>query len=141
MTLTNSETKLTDFRNATIKQHWNDPPHKVDEHEKLDAAQTRIILKTILEDCKQNVKSSDKRIISDTEKRLELLFEVLEKGQLSESVLGRLCKMCEYAEANDFANALAIHSNLMTTDFDKEGKWLLGIRRLLDLYRKKSNEK
>ncbi|CAJ0751839.1 22272_t:CDS:1, partial [Entrophospora sp. SA101] len=40
-------------------------------------------------------------------------------------------------ESRDFANALTIQGNLMTTDFEKEGKWLLGIKRLIDLYKKK----
>ncbi|RHZ76889.1 hypothetical protein Glove_187g111 [Diversispora epigaea] len=140
------ETKLTDFRTATITQHWNDPPQKIfikadDGYDRLDSYQIRLILEKILENCKNNSMVSDKRMVTDSEKRLALLFERLEKEQISESILGRLCKMCEYIKENDFTNALTIHSNLMTTDFENEGKWLLGIKRLLDLCKKKLESK
>ncbi|CAG8543669.1 3916_t:CDS:2 [Diversispora eburnea] len=140
------ETKLTDFRTATITQHWNDPPQKIffkpdDGYDRLDSYQIRSILEKILENCKNHSMVSDRRMVTDSEKRLALLFERLEKEQISESVLGRLCKMCEYVKENDFINALTIHSNLMTTDFGNEGKWLLGLKRLLDLCKKKLESK
>lgn len=33
-----------------------------------------------------------------------------------------------------YAQCLAIHAKLMQTEFDSEGKWLLGFKRLIDLY-------
>ncbi|CAH1761185.1 5557_t:CDS:2 [Entrophospora sp. SA101] len=104
MATTKLASKLTDFRTAAITNHWNDPPEK----------------------------GIDKRILVDTEKRIDLLFEKLEKYELPENVIVKLG-----LESRDFANALTIQGNLMTTDFEKEGKWLLGIKRLIDLYKKK----
>nr|CAG8551565.1 7582_t:CDS:2 [Entrophospora candida] len=109
MATTKLASKLTDFRTAAITNHWNDPPEK----------------------------GIDKRILVDTEKRIDLLFEKLEKYELPENVIVKLSQICECLESRDFANALTIQGNLMTTDFEKEGKWLLGIKRLIDLYKKK----
>ncbi|RIA97439.1 hypothetical protein C1645_732405 [Glomus cerebriforme] len=141
MASTKVATKLTDFRTATITQHWNDPPQKIfnkyeHDHKQLDSSQICSTLQSTLKFCKENAKNSDRKIIIDTEKRLENLYERLEKNEISESALGKLGKLCEYLELNDLNNAITIHENLMITDFDKEGKWLLGIKRLLDLYKK-----
>ncbi|CAG8649385.1 6889_t:CDS:2, partial [Funneliformis mosseae] len=100
MVTTKIATEPTDFRTASITQHWNDPPQKIfhkveDDHKQLDSSQICLIIQKALEICKDNAKNSDKKIILDTEKRLEILYEKLESKQLSESVLGRLGRLCE----------------------------------------------
>ncbi|KAG9306797.1 hypothetical protein G9A89_005697 [Geosiphon pyriformis] len=135
-----------DFRNAIITQHWNDPPqtifHKlIDHHEKLSSDEIVQKLGNILEACKQGLKNtSDKKIISDTEKRVKTLFERLTNNNLSESILYQLGKICIYLDEKDFTNAFITHSNLMKRNFDSEGKWLVGVRRLIDLYQKKISD-
>nr|CAG8541528.1 963_t:CDS:2 [Entrophospora candida] len=144
MATTKLASKLTDFRTAAITNHWNDPPEKIFNKEVIKhdrqygISQITVILRKLLNDCKQFfVTGIDKRILVDTEKRIDLLFEKLEKYELPENVIVKLSQICECLESRDFANALTIQGNLMTTDFEKEGKWLLGIKRLIDLYKKK----
>ncbi|KAI9242527.1 MAG: hypothetical protein BYD32DRAFT_403243 [Podila humilis] len=45
-----------------------------------------------------------------------------------------LSRSCLALSTRSFTECQAIHAKLMQTDFDSEGKWLLGFKRLIDLY-------
>ncbi|CAG8581933.1 7062_t:CDS:2 [Paraglomus occultum] len=155
--------KYGDFRSAIITQHWNDPPQKVrmdlyitittrtvkvggiglfhkeeDGSGSIDSQEIVTLLNSLLDICKKASTHAERRVIADTEKRITFLFEKLEKQELPDPVLGKVGKVCEHLDNKDFQNALSMHNNLMTTHFDKEGKWLLGVKRLIDLYQKQS---
>jgi hypothetical protein len=76
-------------------------------------------------------------MIDDTEKRMDELFDKLASNQISSSILAKLIHLCNALKANDVQSATRMSLDLMTTSFEKEGKWVLGLKRLVELYAKK----
>ncbi|KAJ3297995.1 hypothetical protein HK104_011290 [Borealophlyctis nickersoniae] len=93
-------------------------------------------LTTALDAVKAGVDASQRRMVEDTDKRLESLFERLAAKQLQPPVLAQLLTLANALNARDFPTANATVMSLMTTSFDQEGKWLLGVKRLVELYQR-----
>jgi hypothetical protein len=41
-------------------------------------------------------------------------------------------------EAKEYSKALGIHTQLMTTEYERHGVWIVGLKRLIDLTEKAS---
>lgn len=50
------------------------------------------------------------------------------------SMLTRFQSNVSALSSRSFAECQAIHAKLMQTEFGSEGKWLLGFKRLMDVY-------
>ncbi|KAJ3183925.1 hypothetical protein HDU87_006043 [Geranomyces variabilis] len=76
---------------------------------------------------------SQKRMLDDTSKRLENLYERLNADLIPPHVLALAVQLATAIGARDFASATAATTTLMTTSFDQEGKWVLGVKRLVEM--------
>ena len=94
-------------------------------------------------------------MVDDTEKRLDDLFERLASEKVDRVVLAKLVTLvrCGFYDsfnisqhvanfnhtalnARDFGTTNAVAQDLMTTSFDVEGKWVVGLKRLAELYQR-----
>ncbi|KAJ3075254.1 hypothetical protein HK102_005649 [Quaeritorhiza haematococci] len=75
-------------------------------------------------------------MIDDTDKRLETLFERLAMGELPDRVLAQLVILGKALNERDMSSATVVVTGLMTTSYDKEGKWVVGCKRLIEMYQK-----
>ncbi|KAF9904147.1 hypothetical protein EC991_002982 [Linnemannia zychae] len=130
-----------DFRTAAIDNHWNDPPTKIfektakkDDGAAYDFGPMNETLTRIIKECSTRVPAPQKRMFEDTSKRLQSLQEQMQNGTVKERVVVPLGEMIEALSTRSFTQCHAIHAKLMQTEFDSEGKWLLGFKRLIDLY-------
>ncbi|KAF9542549.1 hypothetical protein EC957_001842 [Mortierella hygrophila] len=130
-----------DFRTAAIDNHWNDPPTKIfektakkDNGAAYDFGPMNETLTRIIKECSANVPAPQKRMFEDTAKRLQSLQEQMQNGTVKERVVVPLGEMIEALSSRSFAQCHTIHAKLMQTEFDSEGKWLLGFKRLIDFY-------
>ncbi|KAI8643131.1 hypothetical protein BD408DRAFT_442835 [Parasitella parasitica] len=135
----------TDFRTAVIKNHWNDPPKKIfrknsgDSDITLDVQGVSNTLSSKLELCRTTFESGpQKRILDDTSRRITVLLGELEKKKLPNDVVKSLHTLTKALEENDYSKALEVHTQLMTTQYENHGNWLVGLRRLIDLTEKAS---
>ncbi|KAF9361971.1 hypothetical protein BGX26_008143 [Mortierella sp. AD094] len=130
-----------DFRTAEIVNHWNDPPTQIFEKDAKSGESTtydfgpmNTTLTAIIKECSANVPAPQKRMFEDTTKRLQALQEQMDNGTVNERVVAPLGDMIQALSSKSFAQCHAIHAKLMQTEFESEGKWLLGFKRLIDLY-------
>lgn len=100
-----------------------------------------------------------KRIVDDTSRRIGTLLEELEKKELSNDVVKSLHTLtngksiqvggmstqydsytclCVALEAKEYTKALEVHTQLMTTQYESHGNWIVGLKRLVDLTEKAS---
>ncbi|KAI9277136.1 hypothetical protein BDA99DRAFT_127432 [Phascolomyces articulosus] len=134
-----------DFRNATIENHWNDPPHtifkkKSDEQLENDRSHDEIVesLTTVLNHCQPVFTSGpNKRVYTDTAQRINGMLKEIDNGEIPPHVMQSLASLSK--ESKEWDTAKEIHTKLMTTEYEKHGGWLLGLRRLIDLYSKASS--
>lgn len=99
-----------------------------------------------------------KRIVDDTSRRIGILLEELEKKELSNDVVKSLhtltngksiqvdgmsmqydsyvYRLCVALEAKEYTKALEVHTQLMTTQYESHGNWIVGLKRLVDLTEK-----
>ncbi len=80
--------------------------------------------------------SSQNKIIQDTEKRMQELFERLNQEKLGKAILAQLIQLAMALNAMDMNTASLLSIHLMTSSFDQQGKWVLGMKRLVELYTK-----
>ncbi|KAG0270475.1 hypothetical protein BGZ95_001678 [Linnemannia exigua] len=130
-----------DFRTAAIDNHWNDPPTKIfeknskkDDGAAYDFGPMNETLTKIIKECSAHVPAPQKRMFEDTTKRLQSLQEQMQNGTIKERVVIPLGEMIEALSTRSYSQCHAIHAKLMQTEFDSEGKWLLGFKRLIDFY-------
>ncbi|KAJ3159371.1 hypothetical protein HDU86_001689 [Geranomyces michiganensis] len=76
---------------------------------------------------------AQKRMMDDTAKRIDNLYERLNADLLPPHVLALAVQLANALVARDFASATNATTTLMTTSFDQEGKWVLGLKRLVEM--------
>ncbi|KAI8334587.1 hypothetical protein BC941DRAFT_431616 [Chlamydoabsidia padenii] len=133
----------SDFRNATIENHWNDPPkkifHKSNHHEgdELDINDLKARLDTLVQTCQATFTTGpNKRITDDTAKRIQTMLKEMDDEKIASNVIVAINDLCQGLEKKDWEKALNIHRQLMTTEYERHGSWLLGLKRLIDLSEK-----
>ncbi|KAJ2486588.1 hypothetical protein IWW37_005566 [Coemansia sp. RSA 2050] len=77
-----------------------------------------------------------KRMVEDTAKRLALLDERL--PELDAAVVHSVCSIAVLIDGCRLGEALAAHRDLLQAGFDAELKWLVGLKRLIELQPKSS---
>ncbi|RKP28167.1 hypothetical protein SYNPS1DRAFT_26253 [Syncephalis pseudoplumigaleata] len=82
-----------------------------------------------------------KRMLTDTERRMQELLTRLKSGQIAVHVQSALSRFLQAIKNGDYATATQIHVDLVQTDFDSEGRWLVGAKRLVEIVQatRKSN--
>ncbi|GAA5806921.1 hypothetical protein MFLAVUS_000270 [Mucor flavus] len=131
----------SDFRTAVIENHWNDPPKKSTDHpdDTSNVQDIANIISTSLTQCKSAFTTGpQKRIVDDTTRRIEALLKQLENNELSDEVVRLLHNLSQALESKEYAKALTVQTKLMTTEYDKHGNWITGLKRLIDLTEKAS---
>lgn len=74
-----------------------------------------------------------KKIVDDTERRLNLLFDALNNDALPKDVLAKLKTISDAIRAKDANAALAEHVVLLTTISGEMTAWAPGVRQLIRL--------
>ncbi|KAJ3381177.1 hypothetical protein HDU92_005545 [Lobulomyces angularis] len=121
---------------------WNDPPKKSTSEEDdflldgIESPSGLIVstLETCLEKVNMKILPGQKKLIEDTEKRLELLFDDLASEKISKPILAKLVVISKALTANDFQKASTTIMSIMTGNFNVEDRWVLGLKRLIDFY-------
>ncbi|KAG0167688.1 hypothetical protein DFQ29_000303 [Apophysomyces sp. BC1021] len=54
----------------------------------------------------------------------------------SPHVVRSLSALCQALQTKDWEKAKKIHTELMTSEYEKHGMWLTGLKRLMDLCQK-----
>ncbi|TDL22025.1 hypothetical protein BD410DRAFT_276586 [Rickenella mellea] len=82
---------------------------------------------------KQTTPPQQKRMVDDTERRLNALFDALNCETLSPSVVDQLIELTEAMAARDQQRALALHVDLLTNGSrtDDVGLWASGVKLLI----------
>ncbi|CAG8812885.1 1528_t:CDS:2, partial [Racocetra persica] len=81
-----------------------------------------IILCNELLRARQNSPNTQKKLLDDTEKRLNILFDALNNEEVSPNVIESLLTLVRDLESRNFPNAISIQVQLMTTKMDECGK-------------------
>ncbi|TPX30706.1 hypothetical protein SmJEL517_g05796 [Synchytrium microbalum] len=153
-----SEQTSTDIRSAAIpaksyqqsgpSTHWNDLPpdlflsHKkqksvqpTNDDEKVEPSRVASLCQMAMRVCKASMSdNAQMRMLADTEKRLDVLYERLDK--LDEVTLDRVCRICYAFETHSCllaAQQLAV--TLVASSMANEGRWVVGFKRLVDSYK------
>lgn len=136
----------SDFRTAVIKNHWNDPPKKIfnktksDSDDALEVKDISGVFTSKLELCKSAFETGpQKRVVDDTARRINILLQELEKGELPKEVIRSLHTLTDALESKEYTKALEVYTQLMTTEYERHGNWITGIKRLVDLTEKASS--
>ncbi|SPO05762.1 related to Protein transport protein SEC31 [Cephalotrichum gorgonifer] len=74
--------------------------------------------------------------VKDTQKRLELLFDHLNNGELIQpDTIEKLSELADAIESKDYDTATSIQVSIQTTKTEECGKWMPGVKRLIVMSR------
>ncbi|KAG2223053.1 hypothetical protein INT45_008254 [Circinella minor] len=125
-----------DFRNAAIENHWIFKK-KSDEQLENDSSHDEIVesLTAVLNYCQPIFTSGpNKRVYTDTAQRINSMLKEIDNDEIPPHIMQPLASLSKALESKEWDTAKEIHTKLMTTEYEKHGGWLLGLRRLIDLY-------
>ena len=74
-----------------------------------------------------------RRELDDASKKLGGLLWKLNRGMISESVVGKLQQLCHALDTFDYATAAHVQVMLTTSDWDECSSWLTALKRLIKL--------
>ncbi|KAJ1978001.1 hypothetical protein H4R34_003365 [Dimargaris verticillata] len=143
----------------TAHGHWNDPPkalfHKkageranasapsdtkgsptpaVDEDPEVDPTVLKSLVSSLLASLQEkDLKGMDKRKLDDANRKMSVLSSRLDEGLVPKPVTTSLKAILDDLEAARCEQASAQFTVLMQQFVETEGKWLLGLRRLIEL--------
>ncbi|KAJ1974410.1 hypothetical protein H4R35_003622 [Dimargaris xerosporica] len=160
MTTTNARKgPASDGSHYTAHGHWNDPP-KALFHKKagdranasvpsdaksstapagiqepaVDANELKALVGSLLVTLQEkDLKGMDKRKLDDADKKMSVLYSRLDEGLVPTPVTTTLKAILDDLEAARCDQASAQFTELMQQFVETEGKWLLGLRRLIEL--------
>ncbi|KAJ3219668.1 hypothetical protein HDU67_010030 [Dinochytrium kinnereticum] len=134
---------------------WNDPPNLIGVASKkaaaaqpaaaptptmsdVDAGMIGSAMVTAMTVIKQAAAAdpSQRRIVDDTDKRLEELLERLGTQSIPNPVMIQLSKVAAAVNSRDIpgASAASVQLTLLSTAHSSEARWILGVKRLIELY-------
>ncbi|KAI8845507.1 hypothetical protein BC829DRAFT_491647 [Chytridium lagenaria] len=119
------------FQGAVRGIHgWNDPPNLI-------GVVTMVTAMTVIKQAAV-VDPSQRRVVEDTDKRLEELLERLGTQSVAGPVMAQLTKVAQAINSRDVpgASAAAVQLSLLATAHSAESRWILGVKRLVELYAK-----
>lgn len=74
--------------------------------------------------------------MADVEKRLNLLYDHLNNGDLlREDTVGQLVELARALEARDYEGAQALQMEIHKGKTDECGNWMVGVKRLIGMSR------
>ncbi|TPX39107.1 hypothetical protein SeMB42_g06462 [Synchytrium endobioticum] len=103
---------------------------------KVEPSNVRQICQKAYLDCASAISSdpAQKRMLMDTGKRLELMYERLDK--LDGGVLDKICRICvAFETSSNLSNAQQLAVALVASAMANEGRWVTGFKRLVDMYK------
>jgi protein transport protein SEC31 len=72
--------------------------------------------------------------VTDVEKRLNILFDHLNNGDLiKEDTIGQLVELAQALEARDFERAQSLQMEIHRDKTDECGNWMVGVKRLVGM--------
>ncbi|KAJ1967377.1 hypothetical protein IWQ62_001905 [Dispira parvispora] len=154
--------KYVDFRgdNHAAQGHWNDPPKTIFQTQKKttkdqpagsespstshstpapdDSSPDATKLKSRVAQWLSKLQSGsltgmNKRKLDDANKKMTVFYERVDQGSIPSVVLCDLERILDYVDQKDFAQANTAFIPLMQQQVETEGKWLLGLKRLIEL--------
>ncbi|KAJ1905192.1 protein transport protein S31 [Tieghemiomyces parasiticus] len=81
----------------------------------------------------RDLKGMDKRKLDDATKKMDILFARLDKGEVPNPVMEELDSILKDLETGNGTEASQRFLPLMQHYVESEGKWLLGLKRLIEL--------
>ncbi|MCJ1288646.1 protein transport protein S31 [Xylographa carneopallida] len=94
------------------------------------------ILNSDMQRVKGKAPASFKAQVTDTEKRLNILFDLLNNEDLLKpNTVQDMVELAQALRARDFDQAQAIHIDLLTNRLDECGNWMVGVKRLIGMSR------
>ncbi|CAO3611688.1 unnamed protein product [Cunninghamella blakesleeana] len=85
-----------------------------------------------LQNQRQGSSPAKKRILDDTEKRLNGLFDNMNNEELSDDVVQSMLKLAQAIQNRDYNQAHRLQVELVTTRYAECGSWLVGVKRLIE---------
>ena len=78
--------------------------------------------------------------LKDCQKRLNILFGHLERGDLlTEPTIAKLKELVEFLKTHDYKEAMRVHVDIATNHPQEGGNWLTGVKRLINIAEATSN--
>ncbi|KAI9308433.1 hypothetical protein BJ944DRAFT_174834 [Cunninghamella echinulata] len=90
------------------------------------------ILSGELQNQRQRSSPAQKKILDDTEKRLNGLFDNMNNSELSDDVVQSMLKLAQAVQTRDYNQAHRLQVELVTTRYAECGAWLVGVKRLIE---------
>ncbi|KAI8321077.1 hypothetical protein GQ54DRAFT_317778 [Martensiomyces pterosporus] len=97
-------------------------------------AATRLLRKAVDGISMETATPMVKRMVEDTNKRLALLDERM--PELNDHLIQAVCSIALLIDGGELAQAANAHRELMQAGYDGELKWLLGVKRVIELQQK-----
>ncbi|CDK29270.1 unnamed protein product [Kuraishia capsulata CBS 1993] len=92
------------------------------------------ILDAELQKVKPKIPEKYAKQVTDAEKRLNILYDHLNNGDLlSEPTVAGLVELSKALASGDYATAQAIQTDIATNHVDECGNWMVGVKRLVTL--------
>jgi protein transport protein SEC31 len=88
-------------------------------------------LERILDLVINNIQPQQRRILEDTEKRLDSLFEKLAAKQIKPKSVQNLVALSKALTLGDYHTSNGIIMSMLTTD---DENWVLGVKRLVEMF-------
>ncbi|KAI9228649.1 MAG: hypothetical protein DHS80DRAFT_23082 [Piptocephalis tieghemiana] len=143
----------SDFRGAGHAEdgHWNDPPKDaagvngvndpLETEEQREAMNERItLLLTTLTSAPSTADLPPKRAMDDMSKRLGLLKDRIHSHQLGPQTATDLTSLINAVEEGKWEEAGKVHARMIQEVYEQEGKWLPGMKRLIESLKKVKGE-
>ena len=122
--------------------NYNDPPvikSKVEgSASQLSNSDIQHYFKALLDTSMMNATPMQKKIIDDSKKRMESLFDQIASSKVSSDVSAKLSQMIGFMQKGQWDKALSLHAPLMSGHFAEVGTWILALKRLIELARQQS---
>ncbi|KAJ1976904.1 protein transport protein S31 [Dimargaris xerosporica] len=75
---------------------------------------------------------AQKRVLDDTEKRLNQLFDLMNEGNLPSAMEGPLLSLAQALQHRDYPQAHQVYMKMIHTNFDSSQRWMMGAKRLVE---------
>jgi len=84
---------------------------------------------------KSQLAQTQKKVVEDTKKRVDMLFDKMNDGEVPEPAVRLLLDFTVELERGNYEGAMGVHMNLITGNFGDISGSLVGLKRLVELAR------
>ncbi|KAF9949512.1 protein transport protein S31 [Modicella reniformis] len=89
------------------------------------------VLSNELAFARQHATAAAKRPLDDAEKKLNVLFDMLNNEEVSGPVLDQMLQLAQALQVKNYNSAYQIHLELHSTRTDEVSGWMTGVKRLI----------